>query len=318
MQSIQIKKTRALPFVFVLLACLVFPAKAQPIEISIQNYMFEPATLEVQTGTTVKWINHEKRASHSMLFIGAEGMESERLFPEESWQRVFDKSGTYSYVCGVHPEMQGRIDVKDTLTSNNKLLMPQWSKKDTFDKVHAGISTGKAAISGDGKYIAVADALPHTLVILDADLQVVKLIPVKDKEGKTVSRISAVYTAASRQSFVAALTDIKEVWEVSYNPTAPEIPMGVIHDFKYREGSFVPGFLNPSRTLLDESLTDFVFSPDHNELIGAAGCTGKGQVIHLDVRRKIADAVLTTPSVGCSTHPSPVTATRSAPDAWHQ
>ncbi len=109
-----------------------------------------------------------------------------------------------------------------------------------------------AAVSGDGKWVAVANYLPHSLVILDADLNFKKLLPVKDKDGKVSSRVSAVYDASPRQSFVAALKDVKEVWEVSYNPKADDIPAGMIHDFKYKEGAFVPGFLNPVRTQLDD------------------------------------------------------------------
>jgi mono/diheme cytochrome c family protein/DNA-binding beta-propeller fold protein YncE len=159
-------------------------------------------------------------------------------------------------------------------------------------EVRAGINTRNAAVSGDGKYVAVANYLPHTLVILDADLKLVKILPVKDKEGKTSSRVSAVYDAAPRQSFVAALKDVPEVWEVSYDPHAPEIAAGMVHDFKYREGAFIPGFLNPRRSPLDDILDDFYFTQDYNELMGTSRDGRQGQVVHLDVRRKIASVDL--------------------------
>jgi len=166
-----------------------------------------------------------------------------------------------------------------------------WNLK-VVAEVRAGINTRNAAVSGDGKYVAVANYLPHTLVILDADLNLVKILPVKDKAGKQSSRVSAVYTAEPRKSFVAALKDVKEVWEVSYDPKAPDIPVGVIHDFQYREGAFVPGFLNPNRAILDDYLDDFFFTRDYSELMGASRDAGKGQVVNLDVRRKIADLEL--------------------------
>ena len=154
--------------------------------------------------------------------------------------------------------------------------------------MRAGINTRNAAVSSDGKYVAVANYLPHSLVILDADLNLVKLMAVKDKDGKRSSRVSAVYDAGPRRSFVAALKDVQELWEVSYDPKAPEIPAGVIHDFQYREGAFVPGFLNARRTVLDDYLDDFFFTPDYNEVMGASREGKQGQVVHLDVRRKIA------------------------------
>ncbi|MDH3370926.1 MAG: nitrite reductase, partial [Gammaproteobacteria bacterium] len=47
-------------------------------------------------------------------------------------------------------------------------------------EVRAGINTRNAAVSGDGKYVAVANYLPHSIVILDArDLAPVKVIEAK-------------------------------------------------------------------------------------------------------------------------------------------
>jgi len=170
-----------------------------------------------------------------------------------------------------------------------------WNLK-VVAEVRAGINTRNAAVSGDGKWVAVANYLPHSLVILDADLNFKKLLPVKDKDGKVSSRVSAVYDASPRQSFVAALKDVKEVWEVSYNPKADDIPAGMIHDFKYKEGAFVPGFLNPVRTQLDDYLDDFYFTQGYDEVMGASRNDAKsvvsGQVVNLDARKKIADLEL--------------------------
>jgi cytochrome c553 len=162
-----------------------------------------------------------------------------------------------------------------------------WNLK-TVAEVRAGINTRNVAVSSDGRYVAVANYLPHTLVLLDADLNLLKVHGVKDKEGKVSSRVSAVYDAAPRRSFVAALKDVPEVWEVSYDPKAEDIPIGVIHDFQYKEGAFIPGFLNPRRTPLAEVLDDFFFTQDYSELMGASREAGKGQVVNLDARRKVA------------------------------
>lgn len=155
-------------------------------------------------------------------------------------------------------------------------------------EVRAGLNTRNAAVSGDGKYVAVANYLPHNLVVLDADLNLVKVISAADQGGKTTSRVSAVYDAAPRKSFVVALKDVKEVWEISYDPQAADIPIGLIHDFRYREGAFVPGFLNPRRTMTDDYLDDFFFTPSYDEVLGSSRDAGKAQVVHLDVRRRIA------------------------------
>ncbi len=163
-----------------------------------------------------------------------------------------------------------------------------WNLK-VIAEIRAGINTRNVAVSSDGKYLAVANYLPHTLVLLDADLNLLKVHEVWDKEHKESSRVSAVYDAAPRQSFVAALKDVGEVWEISYNPGAEDIPVGMVHDFRYKEGAFISGFLNPRRSFLSEPLDDFFFTQDYSELMGSSRVAGKGQVVHLDVRKKIAD-----------------------------
>jgi len=81
------------------------------VEVSIAQMKFEPQQVRVKPGTTVKWVNHEKRTNHSILFEKEGVPESERLFPGESWSRTFDKPGTYPYTCGPHRDMSGVVEV---------------------------------------------------------------------------------------------------------------------------------------------------------------------------------------------------------------
>jgi len=163
-------------------------------------------------------------------------------------------------------------------------------------EVRAGINTRNAAVSSDGKWVAVANYLPHSLVILDAELNPVRVLAAADQAGTATSRVSAVYDAPPRRSFVVALKDVKEVWEVSYDPQAADIPRGMVHDFRYKEGAFGPGFLNPKRIAVDDYLDDFFFTQDYRSILGASrepGPDGRsGQVVNLDVRRKVADLQL--------------------------
>lgn len=156
-------------------------------------------------------------------------------------------------------------------------------------EVRTGIRTGDLALSGDGRYLAVANDLPTTLVLLDGDLNLMRVHAVKDKTGKTGSRVAALHDAAPRKSFVAALKDVAEVWEISYDPSAEDIAVGMVHDFQYQEGAFARGYLNPRRTFLAEPLEEFFLSSDCSELMAASREAGKLQIINLDVRRKIAD-----------------------------
>lgn len=94
-----------------LCACAAAGAAGQTVQVEIRDYKFTPARIEIKVGTTVNWINRERRTSHSVLFTGPGGFESERLFAGDSWQRTFDTAGSYPYRCGPHPEMTGQIEV---------------------------------------------------------------------------------------------------------------------------------------------------------------------------------------------------------------
>ena len=83
----------------------------QSVEVTIQDYKFQPAEVRNKAGDTVKWINMEKRTSHSILFPAENGLESERMFPGEHWSRNFTVPGSHAYRCGQHEEMKGMIQV---------------------------------------------------------------------------------------------------------------------------------------------------------------------------------------------------------------
>lgn len=194
------------------------------------------------------------------------------------------------------------IDAKPTFTPDGRYMFlasrDGWITK--FDlwnlavvaEVRVGITARTFAMSGDGKFVAVANDLPQTLVLMDADLNPLKVLAVKDKNGKVHSRVAVLRDAPPRRSFVAALKDVGEVWEISYDRAAEDIAVGMVHDFQYKEGAFIPGFLNPRRSYLSEPLDDFSFTSGYSELMGSSREAGKGQLVNLDVRKRIGDFVV--------------------------
>ncbi len=154
-------------------------------------------------------------------------------------------------------------------------------------EIRAGINTRNIAVSADGRYVMVANYLPHTLVLLDAkDLKPIKIYNVKDSKGKS-SRISAVYTAAPRNSFIAALKDIPEVWEISYDDDTPTGFGGWVHDYNPDSGENLK--LDPfpvRRIFINDYLDDFFFDQEYVSIIGASR-EGKGQVVDMDLGRVI-------------------------------
>jgi plastocyanin len=84
-------------------------AKPGVVIVKMLKYTFCPPDLTIEAGTTVRWINVEKRTSHSVWFKAAGKEESERLFPEEGWSITFDAAGENPYICGPHGEQEGMV-----------------------------------------------------------------------------------------------------------------------------------------------------------------------------------------------------------------
>ncbi|MBL6931680.1 MAG: copper-binding protein [Rhodospirillales bacterium] len=77
--------------------------------VKLYKYHFCPGDLTVKTGTTVRWVNVDKRTSHSVWLKESKINESERFFPEEQWEFSFQASGNYPYLCGPHWENEGML-----------------------------------------------------------------------------------------------------------------------------------------------------------------------------------------------------------------
>lgn len=92
------------------------PSAAAPVPIvTMYKNVFCPVELEVAAGTTVRWLNVERRTSHSVWFQALGLPESERLFPEEWVELAVDAPGDHVYLCGPHWEthkMIGRLVVR--------------------------------------------------------------------------------------------------------------------------------------------------------------------------------------------------------------
>ena len=87
-------------------------AVAETVQVHVADYKFAPEEIRIKAGDTVRWINDEKRTSHSVRFLVQGVAESERFFPGETWERTFDQAGRFEYSCGPHPEMHGVVIVE--------------------------------------------------------------------------------------------------------------------------------------------------------------------------------------------------------------
>ena len=81
--------------------------------IIIKGFKFNPPEITIKRGETIRWENNEKRQYHSVWFEASGEEETDYFFPEESYERSFNKTGTFPYHCGPHNEMKGAVHVID-------------------------------------------------------------------------------------------------------------------------------------------------------------------------------------------------------------
>ncbi len=125
-------------------------------------------------------------------------------------------------------------------------------------RIRVGINTRNIAVSGDGRYIAVANALPRNLIILDAvSLRPIKLL----EEGVSPG---AVYTLKNKGLFVAVPREKGELWLIDYK-----------NDF------------NLEKVKTDQPFSDFFIEPGEKYLIGTSRSGDNLSIFDLDERRTI-------------------------------
>jgi plastocyanin len=99
-----------------LLGCALFfaahTASASDAQVTIDNFAFSPAELDVTAGTRVVWLNRDDIPHTVVDAADPRAAKSPPLDTGESYGRVFDKPGTYHYFCSLHPHMQGTVVVR--------------------------------------------------------------------------------------------------------------------------------------------------------------------------------------------------------------
>ncbi len=79
------------------------------VAVKIDNFVFSPNTITIAAGSTVRWTNHDD-IPHNVV-SDDKSFKSKVLDTDEAFTYTFSKPGTYSYFCGLHPKMTGKIVV---------------------------------------------------------------------------------------------------------------------------------------------------------------------------------------------------------------
>ena len=80
--------------------------------VSIGNFAFSPASLEVPAGTQVTWSNEDDVPHTVVATDGGPVIKSPPLDTDQKYTTVLSKPGTYRYFCSLHPHMTGTIVVR--------------------------------------------------------------------------------------------------------------------------------------------------------------------------------------------------------------
>jgi plastocyanin len=90
-------------------APLVRSGGASADAVSIANFAFDPAELQVAAGTEVTWTNDDQ-APHTVTADGGE-FDSGTLEPGDTFSVAVEGNGPVMYACMIHPDMTGTIVV---------------------------------------------------------------------------------------------------------------------------------------------------------------------------------------------------------------
>lgn len=83
----------------------VTAAENSIVDVEIRDYKYTPQNLTVKVGQTVRWTNKDT-VLHDVV---GSGIESEYLQKGETFTYTFEETGTYQYICTIHPWMEGEV-----------------------------------------------------------------------------------------------------------------------------------------------------------------------------------------------------------------
>lgn len=79
------------------------------VEVDIQNSAFNPQSVKILTGDTVRWTNKDSVA-HT---VTGPTFDSKVLENGDTYEFLFTDAGTYNYKCSIHPSMKGTVVVAE-------------------------------------------------------------------------------------------------------------------------------------------------------------------------------------------------------------
>jgi plastocyanin len=77
------------------------------VDVTIQNFAFNPPSIEVSAGDTVRWTNLDS-TEHT---VNGHTFGSGMIPKGQNYEFLFSTPGVYDYDCSIHPSMKGTVTV---------------------------------------------------------------------------------------------------------------------------------------------------------------------------------------------------------------
>jgi plastocyanin len=125
-------------------------AAQESAAVSIVDFAFQPASVEIATGGTVTWTN-TGQAPHTVTADDG-SFDSGTLSPGATFSQTFATAGTFTYHCNIHPQMTATVIVGG----------PGGSGSDAQAQAAPAQSTPQAADGGKQAKETKANKVPNT------------------------------------------------------------------------------------------------------------------------------------------------------------
>jgi plastocyanin len=83
---------------------------AKTYDVTIQNFAFDPFSLNINKGDTVVWTNKDS-ATHTVASDSGNEISSPGLSTGDTYSHTFNSAGTFNYHCGIHQTMKAKVVV---------------------------------------------------------------------------------------------------------------------------------------------------------------------------------------------------------------
>ena len=84
-------------------------------EVGMEGIQFDPDSVTVKSGGTVKWTNNES-VPHDVTKEDGPGPDFSsgkgNMNQGDTYEQTFKTAGTVNYVCTIHPNMKGTVEVQ--------------------------------------------------------------------------------------------------------------------------------------------------------------------------------------------------------------